>query len=187
MGAASSPRLTFEEFVLLPDEPGKRELLNGELIQLPPAEIDHDEFASDIYHLLYDWLKDAHKRGLALELGMVYHEVGYKLPGNIYLKPDVSVSFADQPRGKFLCNSPAIAIEIVSPGNSALEMDRKTSAYFRYGAREVWRFYRDPLHAVTHLSDNTSQTLWTGILTSKLLPGFELRLAHFLPPTEDSL
>lgn len=37
MGAPRTS-LSFEEFEQLPDQPGKRELLKGELIELPPAE-----------------------------------------------------------------------------------------------------------------------------------------------------
>jgi len=35
MGATTT-RLTFEEFERLPEQPGKRELLKGELIEVPP-------------------------------------------------------------------------------------------------------------------------------------------------------
>ena len=37
--------LSFEEFEQLPDEPGKLEFLDGELIQLPPAKFNHMEIA----------------------------------------------------------------------------------------------------------------------------------------------
>jgi Uma2 family endonuclease len=38
-------KLTDEQFVALPDEPGKRELLDGELITLPPVEEHHNQIA----------------------------------------------------------------------------------------------------------------------------------------------
>src|ERR1019366_2578743 len=44
--------LSFEEFERLPDEPGKLELLDGELIQLPPAKRKHVDIAHRIYDLL---------------------------------------------------------------------------------------------------------------------------------------
>ena len=44
--------LTFEEFERLPDQPGKRELLEGELIELPPAELIHNRIAHRIWRLL---------------------------------------------------------------------------------------------------------------------------------------
>jgi Uma2 family endonuclease len=40
--------LTFEEFEQLPDQPGKRELVRGELIEMPPAESKHNRRAHRI-------------------------------------------------------------------------------------------------------------------------------------------
>ena len=67
--------LTFEEFERLPDQPGKRELLEGELIELPPAELEHNDIAHAIYDLMMPALRAAHKRGEAAQLGRVYHEM----------------------------------------------------------------------------------------------------------------
>ena len=41
MSTTTSGLLTFEEFERLPDEPGKLELLEGELIRMPPAKRKH--------------------------------------------------------------------------------------------------------------------------------------------------
>lgn len=54
--------LSFEEFEQLPDRPGKRELLQGELIELPPAERSHNEFAEEIYERVKFALAQAHAR-----------------------------------------------------------------------------------------------------------------------------
>src|ERR1035438_4281214 len=47
--AAVTTLLSFEEFEQLPDEPGKVELLDGELIQSPPAKFKHSELVRRIY------------------------------------------------------------------------------------------------------------------------------------------
>ncbi|HEY7388266.1 MAG TPA: hypothetical protein VH640_07140, partial [Bryobacteraceae bacterium] len=70
----------------------------------------------------------------------------------------------------------AIAIEVVSDSNIARQMEKKIDLYFRHGAREVWRVYRDPLHFVIHFADS-SRTVWEDSVTTALLPGFELPLA----------
>jgi Uma2 family endonuclease len=42
VGATTTPKLlTFEEFEHLPDAPGKRELLEGELLESPPPQRRH--------------------------------------------------------------------------------------------------------------------------------------------------
>lgn len=63
------------------------------------------------------------------------------------------------------------------PSNTAEQVEKKVGLYFRYGAREVWHVYRNPVHIVVHLPDRTSRTVLEGSLTTALLPGFELGLA----------
>jgi Uma2 family endonuclease len=175
MGTASTGLITFEEFERLPDEPGKRELLDGEVIEMPPADWEHNEVSIWIYHLLQEALAAAHSRGEAPELGKVRIEAGYKLPGNHYLQPDVSITHAAQTHEKYLNGAPAIAIEVISDSNTGRQMEKKIDLYFRYGAREVWRVYRDPLHFVIHFADS-SRTIRVGSVATPLLPGFELPL-----------
>jgi Uma2 family endonuclease len=177
MGTVTTGRMTFEEFERLREEPGKRELLDGEVIELPPADLEHANLAHFIYEMLRDAVKAVHARGEAAELGRVYIEVGYKLPGHRYVQPDVSFTHAAQAHEKYLSGAPALAIEVISESDTAREMEKKVELYFRYGAREVWRVYRDPLHFVIHFAD-TSRTVREGAVTTSLLPGFELPLAE---------
>src|SRR5690348_5147906 len=81
--ATSTGLLTFEEFERLPDEPGKLELLDGELIRLPPAKLKHMEIAIRLFRIL-DGAKKA---------GDAYIETGYKVGRNAWLLPDVSIAY----------------------------------------------------------------------------------------------
>src|SRR5580692_10743280 len=130
--------LTFEEFEQLPDQPGKRELLRGELIELPPPDYKHNKISNRIGDHLKDALRHAHARGEARNLGEAFQEMGYLLPGAGWLQPDVSVTQAGQSVGKYLTGAPAIAIEVISPGNTAKQIDAKAALYFEFGASEVW-------------------------------------------------
>ncbi len=135
---AATTLLTFEDFERLPDEPGKAELLDGELIRLPPAKFKHLE----IVHRLADLLKAAiNKPTAAVSLGRVYIEAGYKLSQRAWLQPDVSITHGDQAHGDFLEGAPALAVEVISEANTAEEMDRKVKTYLAHGALEVWLVY----------------------------------------------
>jgi Uma2 family endonuclease len=92
MATTTAALLSFEEFERLPERPGKRELLKGDLIELPPPECLHNESAHQIYDALKAALAEAHSRGESGELGRVYIEMGYLLPGDGWLQPDVSVT-----------------------------------------------------------------------------------------------
>src|SRR5437660_1385411 len=134
MGTTTTTQLlTFEEFELLPDTLGKRELLEGELIELPIAEFSHSANSHRIFRRLDAALNQAHSRGEAAELGDCYIEMGYRLSTDAYVQPDVSITHAGQTVQKYLQRAPAIAIEVISPSNTAREMDIKTKLYFQYG------------------------------------------------------
>jgi Uma2 family endonuclease len=123
-------QLTAEEFLNLPDTPGKQELLDEELISLPLAKHSHSEIARSFERLLRS----------AIDRSRVWRLAAYQLRRG-WLIPDVSVTWPDQPVSEWLQGSPMIAIEIVSRGNTAVEIDRKVSAYLQEGAAEVWVVY----------------------------------------------
>jgi Uma2 family endonuclease len=179
MGTVTTSMMTFEEFERLPEHEGigKLELLEGELIQSPFPSFVHNLLVKTIFLLLLDALEKALARGEAAELADAYFEMGYKLNGDNYVQPDVSVTRTAQKHERLLYGSPVLAVEVISPSNTAEEMEKKVALYLRFGAREVWSVYRDPVHIVVHLPDDTSRTVLEGSLTTPLLPLFELRMA----------
>jgi Uma2 family endonuclease len=134
-------RLTFEEFELLPDQPGKRELLRGELIELPPAKRKHNVIGRRLFLRLFNILTEAHAHEEARDLGDVYHRMGYHFPDGSWLQPDVSITHAGQEWGDYYLGSPALAVEIVSESNSADEIAGKVEVFLLNGAAEVWVLY----------------------------------------------
>ena len=124
-------RLTIEQFLELPEKPGKQEFLNGELIELPPAKLKHNEIAKEIFLWLLGFLHPTR----------VWIETGYRMRAG-WLVPDVSVTWPDQPvENGWLQGAPMIAIEVVSPSNDPEQLDAKTAAYLEDGAAEVWIVY----------------------------------------------
>ena len=182
MGATTTGQVTFEEFERMPEKPGKQELLNGELIESPPAEYKHNTTSEEIFIRLRTVLADAHARSEAQALGTVHIEMGYKL-GRHWVQPDVSITHAGQPAGKYLEGAPAIAIEVVSPSNTAETLELKTKLYFEYGAREVWRFYPKTCRVHVNTSDGRGLIVPKDqSVTTPLLPGFTLSVAEVLCP-----
>jgi len=120
-------RLTDEQFLSLPDEPGKQELLDGELISLPPAKRVHNRIARRFFELLRTALDDSR----------AFYAEGYRLRRG-WLVPDVSANWPQQVEGEWFEGAPMIAIEIASRGNTDEEIDRKVEAYLAEGAAEVW-------------------------------------------------
>jgi len=166
--------LTFEEFEQLPDQPGKRELIRGELIEMPPPEYKHNDIADRICDGLKAALRQAHASGEAGEIGRVFPEMGYLLPGAGWLQPDVSVTHAGQRVEKYLIGAPAIAIEVISPSNTAEQIDAKAELYFQFGAREVWRFFPKTKHVMIQVPGSARVIGEDAVITTPLLPGLAL-------------
>lgn len=162
--------LTFDDFERLPDQPGKLELLRGELIELPPAKRKHNEISRRIFLMLLRTLEDLHLQEAVHDLGAVYFEMGYRLEPGSWLQPDVSITRAQQRSEDYFLHSPALAVEVVSAGNTADEMEGKIAEYLAYGAREVWVVFPKPKHIRVYTPDGTGMA-YAAAFRSELLGG----------------
>jgi Uma2 family endonuclease len=125
---SSTMIVSFEEFEQLPDAPGKRELIDGEVFEMPPPKALHTVVARRLFLLLLS--------GTCGE--NAYQEAGFRLAGG-WVQPDVSVLHEDQElENGYFSGAPLLAVEVISPANTAAQIDRKTTLYFAGGAREVW-------------------------------------------------
>jgi Uma2 family endonuclease len=162
----STTALTFEQFEQLPDEPGKQELLNGELITLPPASERHSRIAHRVFRLI-----DRHCADIRME-------TGYRLGSSVWVQPDVSLPHPDQAAGTYLEGGPKLAIEILSPANRAPDVQHKLQLYFEYGTREVWLIYPDTHIIEVHSAQGS--TKHDAAFESALLPGLVIDPAALL-------
>ncbi len=170
---ATGTLLSLQEFAHLPDEPGKQELSDGNLVIVPPAKFIHNKLSRRLYDALRDCLA-------ATGAGEVWFEAGFQLGPATVRQPDVAVVPGQRhaPDNEWLQGAPDIAIEVLSPANSAEDVDVKISQYLASGARAVWivspkakqvRIYRaDGTHTLLRESDSL-----TG---ESVVPGFVLPL-----------
>jgi Uma2 family endonuclease len=157
-------QLTFSEFERLPDHPGKRELLKGELIEFPPAKLKHNEIAERLYLRLREILL----AGDLQSLDEVHHEMGYLFDDGSWLQPDVSITHAGQIAKEYYLGAPALAVEIVSDSNSANEIAGKVEAYLANGASEVWIVYPNQEQLWLHTHDGHAEKQSTSLASSLL-------------------
>jgi Uma2 family endonuclease len=160
--------LTFEQFEQLHDDGLKHQLLEGELLVLPPPKSRHSRVQRRLLHALEPFV-------MLHQLGEIYIEAGFKLTPVTWLQPDVSFIRTAQlertdPDGYFE-GSPAIAIEVASESNTAVELDRKMEQYFAHGAEEVWVVYPETRKIRIHFPDGSSRTAGDQ-LKSDLFPGW---------------
>ncbi|PWU04708.1 MAG: hypothetical protein C5B51_16265 [Terriglobia bacterium] len=168
---SSTTQVTWEQFLEMEECEQKQELLDGELITLPPARLNHADIALKIFRLL-----ESVPHGKR-----VWHEVGYRLRRG-WLIPDVSVSWPDQPVvDGYIQRAPMIAVEVVSPTNRPSYIDKKTAVYLEEGAAEVWVVYPENSSMTVLRKGNWERV--TETYTCSLL-NLSLDLRTIIPPQQ---
>jgi Uma2 family endonuclease len=132
----STRLLTAEDlFRLGPDPP--YELVKGELIEVSPQGRVHGRVLSNLDYLLNHEVR-SNKSGEVL-----VGDVGFVLARNpdTVLAPDLAFvrteRLVDEGDG-YLELAPDLAIDVVSPSNTSLEIARKIELYLAGGSSEVW-------------------------------------------------
>ena len=162
---------------------GRYELVRGKATESPPTNDEHGEVSINIGTAFNNYSR---QRGE----GRTRAETGYRLEQDPDTVRGPDISFVLLPRGsgvaltrRFVAGSPDIAVEVVSPSNTSVEMNRKVAEYLAGGAQRVWvvrlATRRNPRSVVVHRSDGTIIT-YTGddvITDEELLPGFSLPLS----------
>ena len=176
--------VTLAEFAALPKHP-RYELVKGKLVEQMSASREHEKAAGLT-------LIKVGNHVLLNDLGEVYtcnraYVTGPDSPATSRL-PDASfVSNARLNRpelhGMLYDGAPDLAIEVVSPGNSAAEIARKVAEYLGAGSKAVWVIDLARRMLTVHIPDAAPQTLTErdNVDGGDYLPGFTCAVADLLP------
>jgi Uma2 family endonuclease len=139
-GRAEPEQLTLTEFIALPEHDLIRvELAGGRLVREPAPGFRHGRVAARINRILWE-------AGEGPGHGRVFFDMGFLLtadPPTVRV-PDVAFVSAARLAAQasddevFLPIAPDLAVEVLSPSNSASEIQRKAFEYLDAGARLVW-------------------------------------------------
>lgn len=129
--------MTADELLLLPKVDKLYELVQGELITMPPAGYNHGAVGVNVVALLSAHVRSNHLGCVTgPDTGFVLHH-----DPDTVRAPDISFVRQDRlldPRPvKYWEGAPDLAIEVLSPSDSATEMDAKVQEYLDAGATEV--------------------------------------------------
>lgn len=175
--ATTTNLLSWEAFEQLPNDGTHFEIIEGDLIALPPPKSGHSIIAANAASLLGPLQEEG--------LGRVFVEAGYKLSENpaTWIQPDVSFLrmervHATDPDGYFL-GAPQLAVKIVSPSETARTLNRKVDILLAAGSLAVWVVYSDERKVRVFLPDGTSRRLVPeDVLTfPEMLPGWQVPVA----------
>jgi Uma2 family endonuclease len=183
---AATTLLTSDQFLALPEEfdqygnPLHRELINGEVVSMPHAAKRHDIIRGNILRSLIAYLLQNKGSGL-----MALPDTEFVVSANDTFIPDVSLianaRLADD--HKYIQGAPELAIEVVSPSESAAYLRIKTATCLAHGARSVWIVFPEVRSVMIYTRDSVRELNGDQFISDPLLPGFSSPVAAFFELT----
>ncbi|MCL4261750.1 MAG: Uma2 family endonuclease [Anaerolineae bacterium] len=178
---------TYEDYVRLPDDGRRYEIIEGVLYMANAPSYDHQFTVSAITRLVGNFTVEK-MPGVVITAPFEVHFPGIAKP----VQPDVLfIRQERQPASgtQIFEGAPDLIVEVLSPSSLRLDQHVKFGAYEQAGVREYW--IADPkTRAITiyYLPENSPEYILVGQFTavetvqSKLLPGLEFAAgAVFLP------
>jgi Uma2 family endonuclease len=172
--------MTAEELLRLPDDGLRYELVRGELIVMTPASPRHGRIAMQLGRLLANHVAEH-------QLGEVYAaESGFKLaqdPDTVRA-PDLSFIVRErippqEEQDGFWALAPDLVAEIISPNDTAQDVQTKVVEWLAAGVRLVWVVYPDERMVTEYRSLTQVRVLTAGdsLDGGDVVPGFTCPLS----------
>ena len=129
-------KLTYDDFVLFPDDGQRHELIEGEHVVTPAPNASHQQIAGTIYALIWNYL-EAHPIGelFIAPFDVVMSEFTVVEPDILYLsKERAATTLTDlHVRGV-----PELVVEVLSKSTRRRDETVKRALYERMGVTEDW-------------------------------------------------
>ena len=118
-------------------------------------------------------------------LGNVYDSsTGFRLAEDLLLCPDVSFVSNERLKkirlapDKFLAGAPDLVVEVLSPSDRMMQVNRKLDHYFEHGTRLAWlvNWSKQQVHIYTADSIESLTNLDDFLTGGAVLPGFKCKL-----------
>jgi Uma2 family endonuclease len=180
--ATSRVKLTYDDFLLFPDDGQRHELIDGEHYVTASPNMKHQRVSGNLHFLIRSWLEQ-HPVGQVFyaPFDVVFTRFDVVEPDLLYMS---NARAQDVLTAANVQGTPELVIEIGSPSTRKRDETIKRRLYEREGASEYWVV--DPDLDVIRVYARDGErfgrarelSLEAGdVLTSPLFPALELRLA----------
>jgi Uma2 family endonuclease len=129
-------KLTYDDFLLFPDDGKRHELIDGEHYVTPSPNIRHQTILGNLYFLIRTWLEQ-HPVGRAFmaPLDVVFTQFDVVEPDLLFVSTNRA---ADILTAEHVTGAPDIVVEIGSPSTRKRDETIKRRLYERSGVSEYW-------------------------------------------------
>jgi len=173
MAAQTSTKLTYEDYVNLPNDGKRYEIIDGELYVNPSPNMKHQRVSKNIFRALDRFVEESN-------LGEVFYAPSDVVLSEIdVVEPDLFFISAERMEIITKANvkgAPDIVIEVLSDGTRRYDETTKLKRYEHFGVREYWIV--DPVDDSVRIlrldGKHFERIVVGGEIKSPLLPGFSL-------------
>ena len=174
-------KLTYDDFLLFPDDGKRHELIDGEHYVTPSPNTKHQVVSSNLYFLIRVWLEQ-HPVGRVFyaPFDVVFTQFDVVEPDLLYMSHERAAAVLTD---KHVTGPPEIIIEIGSPSTRKRDETIKRRLYERQGVSEYWVVdpELDVIRVYQREGDTFSRPLELSresgdVLGTPLLPGLEMSL-----------
>ena len=181
MSVASEKKVwTDEEFMALPDDGGRYELVDEQVVDMGNSGMEHGNISAYLCGLIELYVRPK-KLGVTCD-----SSTAFTLKSGNKRSPDFSFVSKERlqglrrlPKG-FFQGAPDLAIEVISPSNTFEEIHTKLVEYFDNNCRVVWVINPDERSVVVYRQPQPDRLLkMTDSLDGEeVIPGFTLPVAQ---------
>ena len=176
-------KLTYDDFVLFPDDGKRHELIDGEHYVTPSPNRKHQKVLGNLHLLIGNWLEQ-HPIGQVYfaPFDVIFTMFDVVEPDLIYMSNERAARVLTDANVK---GAPELVVEIGSEGTRGRDETIKRRLYERAGVSEYWvvdpeidvvRVYRRGTDGFKRPIELTAED--NDVLTTPLLPGLSLPLAR---------
>ena len=176
-------KLTYEDFLLFPDDGKRHELIDGEHFVTPSPNTKHQVVLGNLHFFVRSWLEaNPIGRVFFAPFDIVFTQFDVVEPDLLYMSNARAETILTS---KHVTGAPEIVVEVGSPGTRKRDETIKRRLYERSGVSEYWvvdpdldiiRVYRsdgERFGRPTEFSTDAGD-----VLTTPLLRGLEMPLAR---------
>lgn len=180
--ARPDSRLTYDDFLLFPDDGKRHELIDGEHYVTASPNRRHQQLLGRLYLAVADHLRRHPALGEVYfaPFDVVFSRWDIVEPDLIFVAGDQLAILTDE----HIVGSPALLVEILSPSTGSRDRRIKRQLFERTGVREYWMVDPDRDTVTVDRLDDTCHFTRSGTLgidaalTTPLLPGWTLKLSE---------
>jgi Uma2 family endonuclease len=178
-------RLTYDDFLLFPDDGRRHELIDGEHYVTPSPNTRHQRLVGRLFVALANHVEQHPSCGevFVAPFDIVFTRFDIVEPDVLFVAHDQAGIVTE----KHVRGAPAIVVEVLSPGTRRVDEKVKYRLFERTGVREFWLvdperdlvkvFRRAADGSFPRVAELTAEAADT--LATPLLPEFALALARF--------